>query len=1141
MSHIPESFVEEPEKPIRRGWVIIAAAAAVILALGAGAAMLLLRGAPAENAAQNPPADPFAAATGEADDAFAEAGGAAEAAPTNLRAQSLPVYDLALAWDAVEGAEEYNIYRRRVDILGAPERIGSVDGNTQGFVDANASCGATYQYTLSAVVNHEEQYSLPADRLQLTLAPCAAASMAALNAEAPALNFMTAQTGEVGAVRLTTATFAALSPALLHESRVPAVRPLDGGQTYLLLGADGSRIGQEGIWGNGNIGYETIWGNGNIGIWGNGNIGIWGNGGTFMDVYIVPAGTIPTGGEAIPDPHEWIPQVNDWIPIPDQWVPQPNDWIPQPDSWIPVVGSWHPQPNEWIPDPDQWIPHQGTVEITTDGLVLHPADPLNTALAAGGGFYLIPKDVLPYVPLQQMPAVAGEAGGVMLLGTNPGGHLHSVTGDSGAFQDPLVGFFDPLEGFQDPLVGFQDPLVGMAFPYAPAIPDASYIALAGDDMSYGVFTLHPDGLDARVEYFVYTPMDGALILTPYAALPDLEVGGACSSGDGVCDPTCTGGVDADCALQTCISGDGVCSPSCASAPDYQTTMAVGVSSANLAAAHTDLDCLSGEAGFQGASLPAVAACDPHDGMCSPSCLPTAEAGFDWECATPCATDGVCSPVCQSAASSGRSGVTESSVEALTAAYLQALFAPADLGSSSAPGSYSKSLLAAAEPSGGTHCFDLPAEYEGGAASPDQVLSRALLSPGDLCLSGAGGASVLPGLPGISSPNCGASEASPVTVRICLPTVTAQTGGGDDPCSSMLGIACLGSLLAGASTDAPGDSTAPEADPTSEPAGDDGPSCGSLYSCMKEALQGAVASGGEEAAASEPSAEESAGESGEEDPQCQGSLYQCMKGLITDAIEDAPSEPESDEQPAESPAQPASDPCAHITNLYERMSCELMGSFEDALEDGGAPDCADAESVAGGQVCTGEGEPLTLFTVIVTGVYQQAILPDGTDPDCAVACTGGADSCACAPNTAFPLQGCFNPNALMAAPASTPTPTVGSTSSATNVPPPAAAGSLCAQNGGIQWTGETCICPGVVDLVTICADGAKFDQVTDTACTPTQSCNVQAGGTGGTGGSTGGGTAVCGNGVVEAGEACENNSHCGAGEFCDASCGCQIIN
>src|SRR5574341_2537069 len=44
---------------------------------------------------------------------------------------------------------------------------------------------------------------------------------------------------------------------------------------------------------------------------------------------------------------------------------------------------------------------------------------------------------------------------------------------------------------------------------------------------------------------------------------------------------------------------------------------------------------------------------------------------------------------------------------------------------------------------------------------------------------------------------------------------------------------------------------------------------------------------------------------------------------------------------------------------------------------------------------------------------------------------------------------------------------------------------CANNGGLAWQGEVCVCPGVVDVVTYCQDGSKSDQLTDRTCQPTQ--------------------------------------------------------
>jgi hypothetical protein len=70
--------------------------------------------------------------------------------------------------------------------------------------------------------------------------------------------------------------------------------------------------------------------------------------------------------------------------------------------------------------------------------------------------------------------------------------------------------------------------------------------------------------------------------------------------------------------------------------------------------------------------------------------------------------------------------------------------------------------------------------------------------------------------------------------------------------------------------------------------------------------------------------------------------------------------------------------------------------------------------------------------------------------------------------------------------------------------------VCANNGGLQWQGEVCVCAGFVDLVTVCNNGTKFDNVTDQPCSPDPaSCQDQG---------DGGGKAACinscGNGVCD---------------------------
>ena len=63
-------------------------------------------------------------------------------------------------------------------------------------------------------------------------------------------------------------------------------------------------------------------------------------------------------------------------------------------------------------------------------------------------------------------------------------------------------------------------------------------------------------------------------------------------------------------------------------------------------------------------------------------------------------------------------------------------------------------------------------------------------------------------------------------------------------------------------------------------------------------------------------------------------------------------------------------------------------------------------------------------------------------------------------------------------ASPPTPTP--TDTPEQGDPPA---DPCAENGGVGWTGEVCVCAGVIDVVTICADGTKIEVVTAQECAP----------------------------------------------------------
>lgn len=91
-------------------------------------------------------------------------------------------------------------------------------------------------------------------------------------------------------------------------------------------------------------------------------------------------------------------------------------------------------------------------------------------------------------------------------------------------------------------------------------------------------------------------------------------------------------------------------------------------------------------------------------------------------------------------------------------------------------------------------------------------------------------------------------------------------------------------------------------------------------------------------------------------------------------------------------------------------------------------------------------------------------------------------------------------------------------------PTGAATDLCAENGGVQYQGEVCVCSGYVDQVTICNDGTKFDHVTEQTCSPDPASCVDEGGSDDEGPQCG--VKPCGNGVCQP-ECGENKASCPA--------------
>lgn len=85
-----------------------------------------------------------------------------------------------------------------------------------------------------------------------------------------------------------------------------------------------------------------------------------------------------------------------------------------------------------------------------------------------------------------------------------------------------------------------------------------------------------------------------------------------------------------------------------------------------------------------------------------------------------------------------------------------------------------------------------------------------------------------------------------------------------------------------------------------------------------------------------------------------------------------------------------------------------------------------------------------------------------------------------------------------------TTTGGSDPSGGGAEPSAPASDPCADHGGIQYQGTTCVCPGLVDSVLICFDGLKLDTPTTEQCVPTDQCGGDSSG----GGNQSGGGQQC---------------------------------
>lgn len=120
--------------------------------------------------------------------------------PSNIWAmmKTPSIFDVLLGWnDNSDNEEGFNIYRRRIDILGDPEDAGSAGEDETEFTDEGTICGATYQYTVASFNVVGE--SPATECWQITLAPCPTPRAMQLGVGVEyGRNFLTGELGENG-------------------------------------------------------------------------------------------------------------------------------------------------------------------------------------------------------------------------------------------------------------------------------------------------------------------------------------------------------------------------------------------------------------------------------------------------------------------------------------------------------------------------------------------------------------------------------------------------------------------------------------------------------------------------------------------------------------------------------------------------------------------------------------------------------------------------------------------------------------------------------------------------------------------------------------------------------------------------------
>lgn len=163
----------EPEDDrIRRGVIPVVIGLVLVALIAVGVlAFLLLRPGGLTQVAEQPAGEEGGAEMVSEPTSTPVPADALPNAPSNLDAEEIEIFDVPVSWsDNSDNEHGFNIYRRRVDILGAVLQAGQAGADATGFRDQTTVCGATYQYIVASYNNIGES---PAQECwMITMPPC---------------------------------------------------------------------------------------------------------------------------------------------------------------------------------------------------------------------------------------------------------------------------------------------------------------------------------------------------------------------------------------------------------------------------------------------------------------------------------------------------------------------------------------------------------------------------------------------------------------------------------------------------------------------------------------------------------------------------------------------------------------------------------------------------------------------------------------------------------------------------------------------------------------------------------------------------------------------------------------------------------